>query len=140
MAEEKRVRLRAMETIRRQSVDQSEQTTGIHARWIVPGAGSAVFTTTRERADSLIASGHAVELGPDMRKAAKKKPPPKDDKPKEMALPLDFPYRTQLVAAGLKTTDAVATYPDLTQISGIGEAYAERIKKALIDLDGQSED
>lgn len=132
--EEKRVRLRAMTTIRRQSSDESEKQAGISARWIIPGAGTAVFTTTRDRADHLIAKGYAVELGPDLRKTATKKPPPKDDAPQEQPLPRDFPYRTQLVAAGLTTVDAVATFPDLTEVSGIGEAYAERIKKRILEM------
>ncbi len=126
-----RVTLRAMQTIRRTSDDESKRTTGINQKWIIPGAGTAVFTTTRERADALIAAGHAVEIGADVRSVKRPVAPPKDDAPTEQALPMDFPYRQQLVTAGLQTVEAVATFPDLTEISGIGEAYAKRIVEHL---------
>jgi hypothetical protein len=46
-------------------------------------------------------------------------------------LPDDFPGRAHLLDAGLGTIEAVRRHEDLTQISGIGPATADKIKEAL---------
>jgi molybdopterin-guanine dinucleotide biosynthesis protein B len=74
MADAKKVRLRAMQTIQKTDADEARG----HGRWLVPGHPSGIFHTTPERAEKLVASGHAIELGPDLRK---KRKPVADDTP-----------------------------------------------------------
>lgn len=131
MADEKKVRLRAMMTIR--STEEDEFTKNpLLPTYLVPGSKSAVFHTTPTRAKRLIAQGAAVELSPDNRK---KGAPPADDFADEEALPNDFPYRAKLVSGGLNTRTAVREFPDLTKVKGIGDQAASSIQKALNELD-----
>jgi hypothetical protein len=46
-------------------------------------------------------------------------------------LPADFPGHAALTAAGITTYEQLKAIPDLTEISGIGEATAKMIAEAL---------
>jgi hypothetical protein len=99
-------------------------------KWHVPGKPSAVFECTEERFLQLQEQNAVAVLNP----SDDDEDVPSDRADKN-ALPLDFPYRKHLVAAGLNTLDAVRSFPDLTQVPGVGEAYADRIIEALDELD-----
>lgn len=137
---EKRYRVRAMKSIRAMEGDEPE---GVgYAKYFVPGRASAVFTCSKKRMEQLQDQGAIVVLGDPPKAEAKPSSSPSipsDDAPSD-AIPLDFPYRKNLVKAGLKTLSAVREFPDLTEIDGIGEAYAERIQDALDELDGAGEE
>lgn len=128
MADAKKVRLRAMQTIQKTDADEARG----HGRWLVPGHPSGIFHTTPERAEKLVASGHAIELGPDLRK---KRKPVADDAPDTDTIPRDFPFRSKLAAAGVNTLSELREIPDLTVLNGIGDTSARSILKALVALD-----
>ena len=46
-------------------------------------------------------------------------------------LPDDFPARPELIAAGLKTVEAVKAYEDLLSVKGIGSRTVDRIRGYL---------
>lgn len=125
-----RLRCRALRTLR---VDhEADDDVAPHERWHVPGKPSAVFWTTEKRALALQENGDVVLLDVG---AGDDELPADDEAPD--SLPLDFPYRKHLVRAGLDTREAVRTFPDLTEVAGIGESYAEAILDALDELEGE---
>jgi hypothetical protein len=128
MADAKKVRLRAMQTIQKTDADEAPGP----SRWLVPGQPSGIFHTTPQRAKKLVAAGYAVELGPDLRK---KRKPVADDAPDTDAIPRDFPFRAKLAAAGVNTLSELHEIPDLTVLNGIGDAAVQSILKALGALD-----
>ena len=57
-------------------------------------------------------------------------------KPTEV-LPKDFPYRKELIAAGIETVDEVKDAKDLTSVKGIGDAAEKQI---AVYLYGEADD
>ena len=49
--------------------------------------------------------------------------------------PEDFPRASRLESAGVETLAALRDVDDLTELDGIGSAYAEEISEALAEFD-----
>jgi len=127
MAKMKRVL--AMMSVRHQDGDQKRN--GKDARigsYAVPGTNSAIFYVTESRL-KVLQHQRAVRLLEDAEPVSDHEAAA-DDAPGD-ALPLDFPHRDLLIAAGLKTRTLVREFPDLTEIDNIGSAKAKNIRKAL---------
>lgn len=93
--------------------------------------GTRVTVPSKQEADYLVALGAARW--------------PEVSRPAEAAIeasefPEDFPGRAPLIAAGITTFAQLEAVEDLTAVSGIGKATAERISAALAARAGAKTD
>lgn len=126
--------VRALKTIKHMEGDESPD--GAHLDWSVPGTKSAVFLCSSERLE-VLRSQRAVVVLDDSAPTAEipaDAPPAPAGVGATGELPEDFPWRDLLVRHGLNTVDAVADFPDLTVLDGIGPARAEAILEALAEM------